>query len=255
MAGGRNDGSPTVTSVDGQRISASFMGQSSMATHSVVGTSNAIRVPDDLPLHRLAPLGCGVLTGAGTVLNELRPETGQSLAIFGCGGVGLSALMAAVALDRDLKVVAIDTNPKRLALAAELGAAATVNPDDGDVVAAVHEVAPGGVDFSVEATGLPPVAATAVGVLSNRGRCAMVGAAAFGATFSVDWWTLNIGRSVTGVIMGSGVPRDTVLRLIDLHRAGRFPYDRLITEYPFADIQRAVSDMESGDVIKPVLVH
>jgi aryl-alcohol dehydrogenase len=253
MSGGRGDGSPTITSVDGDRISASFMGQSSMATHSIVVAHNAIRVPKDLPLARLAPLGCGVLTGAGTVINELRPQPGQSLAVFGCGGVGLSAVMAAVALDQN--VVAIDTNPKRLALAAELGATATVCVGDGDVAAAVGEIVPGGVDASIEATGLPPVAETAVGVLSSRGRCALVGAAAFGAKFSVDWWTLATGRSVTGVIMGSSVPRQTIAQLIDWHRDGRFPFDRLCTEYPFADIQVAVSDMEAGDVIKPLLVH
>ena len=137
---------------NGQDLHGHFFGQSSLATRALAPASSVIKVPREAPLEILGPLACGVQTGAQSVLHILRPDAGQTLAIFGAGGVGLSALIAAVNLTGATSYV-VDVNPTRLALATQLGATHVVNARDEDPVAALMDLSGGrGIDRTLEAT-------------------------------------------------------------------------------------------------------
>lgn len=249
----RPDGS-TPLACDGADIGGRFFGQSCFATHCIANERNAVRAPDDLPLHLLAPLGCGLQTGAGTVLNALRPEGGSSLVVFGCGAVGLAAIMAAAVVGcRPL--IAVDLKRDRLELARAMGASDTVDASAGDPVAAVRAITGGrGVDYSVEATGVTKVMRQAADVLGPRGTCGVIGAAAIGSEVSLDAVHLLMsGMSIRGVIEGESIPDVFIPRLIALHRQGRFPMERMMRNYPFERINEAMDAAERGEVIKPVL--
>jgi aryl-alcohol dehydrogenase len=249
----RPDGSCTHRAL-GHPLSAGFFGQSSFATHAVVHERNAVRVPADLDLASLAPLGCGVQTGAGGVLNVLRPSPGSSLAVFGMGAVGLAAVMAA-RLAGVSRIVAIDLHASRLDLAAEFGATELllVSPGDPPTGRRVHALVPGGVDCSVEATGMPSVMAEAVAATHRTGTALLLGLAATGAKLSLDAAMLSSGRTIRSSIEGDSVPQVFIPQLIAFHRAGRLPFDRMCRRYPFEAINEAVRDCRSGVTIKPIL--
>ncbi|MEU8679413.1 NAD(P)-dependent alcohol dehydrogenase [Streptomyces sp. NPDC048560] len=248
FSGGRDDGT-TPLSLDGAPLHAGFFGQSSFATHAVVHERGVVKVPSDLPAAVAAPLGCGAQTGAGTVLNRLRPEPGSSLVVLGAGGVGLSALMAAIAVGCD-PVVAVDPIASRRALATELGAEAALPPGDG-LVAALRDLTGGGAHHVVETSGRPEMIRRAVGALRPRGELALLG---LGGEVTFDVMGLIAkGVRVHGVIEGDSDPRRFIPELIGLHRHGLFPLDRLVTTFPFEDIGAAVAAMRGGSVVKPVL--
>ncbi|MFD7699244.1 NAD(P)-dependent alcohol dehydrogenase [Streptomyces caelestis] len=248
LSGGRDDGT-TPLSLDGAPLHAGFFGQSSFATHAVVHERGVIKVPSDLPAAVAAPLGCSGQTGAGTVLNRLRPEPGSSLVVLGAGGVGLSALMAAVAAGCD-PVVAVDPVASRRALATALGAKAALAPGD-TLVAALRDLTGGGAHHVVETTGRPEMARRAVGALRPRGELALLGLGGE-VTFDVRG-LLAKGVRVHGVIEGDSDPGRFVPELIGLHRRGLFPLERLVTAFPFEDIAEAVAALGDGGVVKPVL--
>ena len=254
FGGSRPEDGTSPLSRDGEALSGRFFGQSSFATHAIATERNVVRVDEDVPLELLGPLGCGIQTGAGAVINTLDPQAGSSIAIFGAGSVGLSALLGA-----DIKgctdIVSVDLKPNRLEKAAELGATATVNPEEvDDVVEAVREATDGGVDYAVESTGVPDVAEQAVETLTQRGTLAVVGAPALGtrASFDVNNLILN-GRTVTGVVEGDSNPKEFIPDLIELYRQGKFPFDELVTYFEFDEIQDAVEASEEGTAIKPIL--
>ncbi|MDP9792970.1 aryl-alcohol dehydrogenase [Catenuloplanes nepalensis] len=246
--GARADGSSPL-SLHGAPVFGNYFGQSSFATYALATERNTVKIPADLSPVLAAPLGCGVQTGAGTVLNVLRPEPGGTVAIFGAGGVGLSALMAAVSLD--CAVVAVDPVAARRELAVELGAAAAIDPAAGDVIAAVRDLTGGGAHHAVDTTGRSDVINQAVGGLRRRGDLALVG---LGGATEIDIMAVMAqGVRIHGVIEGDAAPADFIPRLIDLHRQGRLPVEKLIVEYPFADIEAAAQDAAAGRTIKPVL--
>ena len=247
-SGRRADGTATMGPVHG-----SFCGQSSFATHAIAGARNAVPVHEDLPLELLGPLGCSLQAGAGAVLEVLRPEPGSTIAVFGVGAVGLAAVMAARVAGCET-IVAVDPDIGRLELAHELGATHAVDPGDGSTTRAVRSVAPGGVDFAVEAAGTPEVVTAAVRSLASPGTCATVGFRGSPNPVTIDQGHLIYGRTLTGVIEGDVVPGEFIPRLVDLHREGRFPFERLVETYPFAEIEAALAAARGGKVIKPVLL-
>ncbi|WP_436792058.1 zinc-binding dehydrogenase [Yinghuangia sp. YIM S10712] len=208
-----------------------------------------VRVDRDAPLELLGPLGCGFQTGAGTVLEALRPPPGSSIAVFGTGAVGLAAVMAA-RIAGCTRIIAVDLHPHRLDLARELGATDVVPAEKAAAIGAET----GGVDFAVDAVGLPETLRAAVGALAMGGTAALVGSAGTGREVSLGMVGL-MGRTVKGVLEGDVVPALFIPRLLELHRAGLFPFDRLIRTYPFADVEQAADDAEKGRTVKPVLVH
>ncbi len=236
-----------------ERIAACFFGQSSFATYALATARNTIKVRPDVPLNLLGPLGCGIQTGAGAVLNSLQVKAGRSIVVFGVGSVGLSAVMAAV-LAKCATIIAVDLNEQRLMLARELGATHTLNPQTvGDVVTAVQEIGGGGVDYSLDTTSNPTVFKQAVNCLKILGVCGLIGGTKPGTEVCLEMNHILPGRRVQGIIQGDSVPQRFIPQLIDWYGDGRFPFDRLITFYPFAEINQACADMADGKVIKPVL--
>jgi aryl-alcohol dehydrogenase len=251
----RPDGSVATTDAQGRPVGDHFFGQSSFGTLAVAYARSVVKVPDDVDLRIAGPLACGVQTGAGTVLDVLRVPPGSSVAVFGAGSVGLCAVMAA-RLCGATTIVAVNRRTSRLALAAEFGATHVVSPTDVDPVEAIREVTGGrGVEFAFETTGDPAVLTTAVRSLDSLGTCAYVGTAPPGVTGGIPMLeAMTKGLTVRGVLQGDSTPSRTIPRLLDLHRRGLLPFDRLITHYPLSDIDRAAADTETGDVVKPVLL-
>jgi aryl-alcohol dehydrogenase len=254
LGGSRLDGSATITRETG-RVHGHFFGQSTFARHALVSARSAVPAPDDVPLDVLAPLGCSVQTGVGSVLNVARPAPGSTLVVFGAGGVGLAAIMGA-RLTAASRVVAVDIRPDRLKLAQELGATHTVDAGECNVPEAIRDLTGGeGADFAIETSGRLPVLADAIASLASAGTCVVVGAPPLGSTIPVDVPDL-LGRGIrlVGTNQGDSNPRQFLPRLIDLHRAGRLPFDRLIRRFPFAEINDAATRALEGSVVKPVLI-
>ena len=251
FGGARPDGT-TPLSKGNERIHGNFFGQSSFATRALCHETNIVKVRADVPLEVLAPLGCGVQTGAGAIINVLKPGPGQSLAVFGTGSVGLSAVMAARLIGVS-KIVAVDLNPSRLALARELGATHTIDAK-GDVVKAIMAATGAGADVTFDTTGSGKVMRQAMDGLAPRGTCGYVGAAAPGTEISVDPVHMMVGgRTLRGIVEGKSKVDVFIPALIDLYMQGRFPLDKLVTYYPFARINEAIRDSEAGTVVKPVV--
>jgi aryl-alcohol dehydrogenase len=255
LGGSRLDGSATITRNDGPALHGHFFGQSSFATRALVNESAAVKVPHDLDLATLAPLGCSVQTGVGAVLNVACPEPGSTLVVFGVGGVGLAAIMGAV-LTPAARIIAVDVKASRLELAAELGATHTIDSSKVDVAEVIRDLTGGvGVNYALETSGRLDVLGTAVSVLSSAGTCVVIGAPALGSTLPVDVTNL-LGRGIRllGSNQGNSNPARFLPQLIALYREGRLPFDRLIRTYPFAEINTAVADAISGKTVKPVLL-
>ena len=252
VAGSRPDGTNALHAEDGD-VHGFFFSQSSFATHAIALEGNAVKLDPDADLAIVGPLGCGIQTGAGTVLNRLRPPAGSSLAVFGVGAVGLAALMAAKAVGCTA-VIAVDLVADRLALARELGATHTVNAAEQDPVEEIRRVTGGGADFSVDTTAVTAAARQAVECLAPKGVCGILGFGTAGTEVRVDMLDLLLtGRTITGVTEGDARPAEFIPLLLRLHAQGRFPFERLITEYDFRDINAACEDAEAGRAVKPVL--
>jgi aryl-alcohol dehydrogenase len=254
LGGSRLDGSATLFGPDGP-IHGHFFGQSSMATHALATERSAVKMPNDLPLDQLGPLACGVQTGVGSVLNVLRPAAGTTLVVFGVGGVGLSAIMAAQ-LTPLTRLVAVDIDDRRLALADELGATEVVNAVADDPVDAVRQLTGGaGADYTIETSGRLPVLRQAVDVLGVTGMCVVIGAPPLGSEVALDVPDLlSRGIRVVGTNQGDSNPKLFIPHLIALYQQGRLPFDRLLRFFPLEKVNDAVASALSGETVKPVLV-
>jgi aryl-alcohol dehydrogenase len=222
-----------------------FFGQSSFATHALATERNLVKVSKDLPLEVLAPLGCGLQTGAGTVINSLQVPQGARVAVFGAGAVGLAAVMAARIVGAG-PIIAVDIKPKRLKLALTLGATHAIDNRHDDAAARIADITGSGVDYVVENTGDPKMHRLAVNVLNPHGTVALLAGGS-----GTD--ALTEGRKTVGIIQGDAVPQRFIPKLIELFQAGQFPFDRLVKFYNFSEINRAIADARQGDTIKPVL--
>jgi len=249
--GARPDGTTTLRKGE-QVIHGSFFCQSSFADFALANERNVVKVREDVPLDILGPLGCGVQTGAGAVMNTFQPRPGASIAIFGVGPVGMSAVLGAIVCGCTT-IIAVDIIPDRIEKAKELGATHTVNAGEADPVEAIMEITGGGAEFTLECVGNPKVLRQAVDSLPRLGVCGLLGVVAPGTEVSLDMDLIMNGRTVRGIIEGDAIPDLFIPKLIELYGQGRFPFDRLITFYPFDEINQAVEDMEKGRVIKPVL--
>jgi len=254
FGGRRGDGTTAFTDASGAQISSHFFGQSSFATYSIADERAVVKVPADVPLELMGPLGCGIQTGAGAVMNTLQPRAGTSIAVFGAGAVGLSALLAAVAVGCG-RIIAVDVNPQRLELARELGATDVVDARDGDVAARIRELTGDGVDFALETSGRSDVLRQAVDALAVRGVAGVVGAQAPGTETAFETGlSMTRGWSLKMIIEGDSIPQVFIPRLIELWRQGRFPFDKLVQSFPFAQINEAFAASERGEVVKPIVV-
>jgi len=253
FAGTRGDGSATL-SQHGAPVNGVYFGQSSFASHSLASEANVVKVTPEAPLELLGPLGCGIQTGAGAVLNSLAAEPGSSIAIFGVGSVGMAALLAAKVAGCSL-IVAVDPSPERLRLALELGATHSVEPSVKDPRAVILDATDGfGADYSLECIGRPTVLQQAFESLAVGGTCGALGVFPPAAEINIGIAALKAGRTVRGIIEGDSVPDMFIPELIALWRQGRFPFDRLIRTYSFDQINDAAADSEKGTTLKPVLL-
>lgn len=251
FAGTRLDGSHTLHKGD-EPIHGVFFNQSSFATYAIASANNIVKVPQDLPLELLGPLGCGIMTGAGGVINSLKATPGSSIAIFGVSSVGLSAVMAARAVGCTT-IIGVDLNPQRLDLARELGATHTINGAETDPVEAINQITGGGAQYSIEAIGLPDTLRQAVECLRMTGVCGLIGVPKPGSMFNIDMFSILNGRTVRGIVMGDSVPEYFIPHLLELHRQDRFPFDKMVKFYPFEQINEAIHDTETGQAVKAVL--
>ncbi len=251
FAGTRADGSPTLAADHGP-VHGAFFQQSSFASHALATARNAIRVPDQMPLELAAPLGCGIQTGAGAVLNTLACPAGASLVVFGVGSVGLSAVMAA-RLARCDPVIAIDLRRERLELALELGATHALDARAPDLIEEIRDLTGGGAGFSIETAGAEQSFRDAIECLARLGTCGLCTVPRLGEPIAFRPLSILKGRTVTGVLEGSSVPEEFIPRLARLHLDGDLPYDRLVSFYDFGDLPKALADAEAGRAIKPVI--
>jgi aryl-alcohol dehydrogenase len=250
LSGRELDGTTGIVDAHGEEVSSRWFGQSSFATHCVAGVRNVVVVDRDLPLEHLGPLGCGVLTGAGSITHALGVPAGRSLTVFGAGAVGLSAVMAAAAVGAS-PIIAIDLHPARLELARELGATHTIAGDAEDLAAQVLAITGGGAHFAFDTTGVPAVLLTALGTLRMTGVLGMV--AVQQGDLVLDQFT-PLGKTIKAIFEGDVVPQEVVPQLLDWWREGRFPFDRLIQTFPLDRIDEAEAASLSGLVVKPVLI-
>ena len=204
MRGARADGSTSLRRLDGSPLHSHFFGQSSFASYSICAANALVLVAPDAPVALLGPLACGISTGAGAVLNALRPGAGSSIVVYGAGAVGLSAVMAA-RLTGATSIIAVDRLASRLSLARELGATETIDVSAGvDPVAAVHEICGGPADFSLDCAGNVAVLRQAADSVGMRGTVALIGGAPAGASFSLDHMSTLWGKRVIGTLGGEG---------------------------------------------------
>ncbi len=250
FGGSRSDGSSAL-SKGGERIHGHFFGQSSFSQWVIAPERTAVKVSKQAPLEILAPMGCGVITGSGAVIHSLKVGAGDSLAVFGVGGVGLSAVMAASIVGAS-RIIAVDVIPERLALAKELGATDTVDARAGDPAKAVREITGHGANYSFNTTSVPDIWTAALDCLTMQGVAGFV-TAPRGPWAPAVFPMLAGGKSMKGILGGDAAPQLFIPMLVDYYLQGRFPLDRLIRTYPFEDIGQAFADTGSGQAIKPVL--
>lgn len=249
--GVRPDGSHTLKKGD-EVISASWFSQSSFATHALALDRNVIKVPDDVPVELLGPLGCGIMTGAGAVFYGFHPIVGTSIAVFGTGSVGMSAILAAVA-SGCTKIVAVDVVDERLNMAIGFGATHAINPSKVDTVEELKKITGGGLDFAFDSTGNMKVIAQAVASLAGGGVCGLAGLAPFTSELTLPYVTIQPGRNIKGIVMGHCVPDVLIPRMIELYKLGRFPFDKMLKFYSLDQINQGVEDSLKGKALKAVI--
>ena len=240
---------------DGRRASIKYFGQSSFAHYAVASERSVVKVRKDLPLKLLGPLGCSIQTGAGTVMNGLRPRPGSSIAILGTGPVGMAAILGSV-VSGCATIIAVDRIDSRLELASRLGATHVINTTRAsDLGGAIRAVAERGVNFIIDAAGADTLIGMALTGLARRGTLGLVAAPpAAERKLDVPWTGVLVqGQAVRGFIEGNSIPDIFIPRLIDLYAQGRFPFDKFVRFYPFTEINRAVEDQRNGIAIKPIL--
>nr|WP_281371333.1 NAD(P)-dependent alcohol dehydrogenase [Leifsonia naganoensis] len=249
MSGRDMFGGTSATDGAGTPLQNRWFGQSSFAEYCIVNERSAVVVDPDLPIELMGPLGCGIQTGAGAVLNEMDLQPGQSIAVFGAGAVGLSAVMAAkVAGAAD--IVAIDLHQSRLDLALELGATRVVLASEKRLVDRILGDSDG-LDFALDTTGVSAVMESAIEVVGAGGEIVLLGASVDGLALHPTTLT---GKRVTYVLEGGADPQRFIPLLIEHWQAGRFPFDRLVATYRFEDIDVAEAEARTGEAIKPVLL-
>lgn len=251
FAGARLDGTTALSDASGP-IHSHIFGQSSFATHAICPARNVVKAPTDLPLERLGPLGCGIQTGVGAILNTLHVESGASVAVIGLGAVGLSAVMGAKIAGAG-PIAAFDRIQSRVAMAEEFGASCAIEIT-GELSETAEAANLSDFDYIIDTTGVTEVLQQAVGLLAPKGALALVAAYAPEPKLWIDpSYIMSGGRRVIGVVEGDSDPQTFIPKLIEHHREGRLPFDRMIQYYPFDRILDAISDGETGKTIKPVI--
>ena len=255
LFGGKfRDGSTRMTTDDGKDVGTMFM-QSSFSTYAIATEDNAIKVDVDVDeLKKLCSLGCGVQTGAGAVLNRMKPRPGSSIAIFGCGAVGLAAIMAAKIAGCSTIIAIHGSKGREEALS--FGATHTINGRKEDTVAAVKEITGGkGVNYALESSGQPPLAVTMLQCMAKEGLAVTVSVTA-GAEVPIMLEPLIMNPSVSfaGCVEGHSNPKVFIPELVKFYKEGKLPVDKMNKYYKFEEIAKAIEESHTGGVLKPIIV-
>lgn len=272
FGGSRLDGSQTMRRKDGSPLYGSFFGQSSFSSRAVVNMRCMVKVDSQAPLHLYASLGCGMQTGAGGIMNALDVQSGATVAVFGTGAVGLAAVMAAKVRGAGI-IIGVDTNAGRLELAKELGATHVVNSSGVELVGKIEAACQSqGLMYGVDTTGVPRVIEHMVHCLGPLGKALTLDTPPPESKVQIDVLShLVKGRQYIGCNQGNSVANQVcslteplrrdidvagqmVPYLIDQHRRGRFPLERLVKTYDIDNFQIAIEDAKAGNCIKPVIL-
>lgn len=253
FGGVRPDGSSGLDS-GGTKLGANFFGQSSLATHALAHERNVVKLPPGAPIAIAGPLGCGLQTGAGAVFNSLDVQPGSTVVIAGAGAVGLSAVMAAAVREAS-SIIAVDLHESRRSLAAELGATHVVDPKAGTLAEQIREIIPAGADYAIDTTAVSPVVEQLIPSLGMRGMLGLIGVPADpAAAFSIGLLQPPMfGLTIRGIVEGDSEPQTFIPYLLALHEQGKFPFDKLITTMPLAEINDAIEAQHRGEILKAVL--
>jgi S-(hydroxymethyl)glutathione dehydrogenase/alcohol dehydrogenase len=229
-------------------------GVSSFAEYAVVHETAMVKIRDDAPLDKVALIGCAVTTGVGAVMNTAKVEIGSSVAVFGCGGVGLNVIQGAN-LAGATKIIAVDTLDNKLEMAKGFGATHLINASKENPVAKIHEVTGGlGVGYSFEVVGLPEIVAQAFDAIDRSGTTVMVGMPPMGAPLTVNSTGLFFGKTLKGALYGSTRFRIDMPTLVDLYMASKLKLDELVTRtYPLESVNDAFEAMKKGEVARSIL--
>lgn len=238
---------------DGTAINQAFQ-LSSFAEQMLVHEHALVRIRDEIPLDRAALIGCGVMTGVGAVVHTAQVRPGQTVAVIGCGGIGLNVIQGA-RLAGAGRIIAVDLVPMKFELATRFGATDTVDASADDPVKAVMEMTAGGVDHAFEAIGLKATAEAAYGMLKSGGTATVVGLLPFGATIEIPSLSLLGERKLQGSLMGSNRFRVDMPRIVDLYLQGRLDLDNLISaRISLDEVNEGFKAMQGGEVARSVIV-
>ncbi|MEM1073747.1 MAG: NAD(P)-dependent alcohol dehydrogenase, partial [Pseudomonadota bacterium] len=253
FSGRRPDGTTPLTDTKGRDLSAYFFAQSSFGEYAIAPEESVVKIDSDVPLEIMGPLGCGIQTGAGAVMNALACRPSTAIAVFGSGSVGLAAVLAARAAGCT-QIIAVDLIERRLSIARDMGATHTINGGLENAVERILEITGGGAQYALDCTGVPAVVRQSVECLRLTGMAGLLGVPQPGAELTLELRTLLSGRGIRGIVEGDSVPRSFIPELVALWKTGRFPFDKLIKTYKLADIEDAIHATETGDVVKAVLI-
>lgn len=252
IAGKREGGAPLRQ--NGQPIGQHFFSQAAFATHAIANPRNLVKVDPSLPLELLAPLGCGIQTGMGTVLNVLKPQAGTAIAVFGVGAVGMASIIAAKIVGCG-PIIAVDLVHDRLEAARSFGATHVIDGRSADIALQIKAITGKGAHFSIDTTGHPPVIAEATDCLRKLGVGAHLAAPPRGTQYCIPSHVLSgAGLTWRGVVEGDSDIQTFIPEMVRYFRAGQLPLDRMVTTYPLSSINQAIADSETGKVLKAVLV-
>jgi Zn-dependent alcohol dehydrogenase len=237
----------------GDRKAFQFANIGAFAEETIVKGRQCVPISKEVSWEVASLLGCGVITGVGAVFNRAKVTHGQSVVVIGVGGIGLNVIQGA-ALSDALPIIAVDTNPKKEALARQFGATHFINGAEVDAVQAIKEIVPNGVDVSFECVGHPALIGQAIDVLDWGGTCVILGVPKIGTEASFTVHALYNDKTIMGCRYGAGRPHKDIPLFVDLYLAGRLKLDELVTKaYPLEDLQQVIDDMHHGDLARGVL--
>jgi S-(hydroxymethyl)glutathione dehydrogenase / alcohol dehydrogenase len=237
----------------GGELMNQFLNLSSFGEQMLVHENSMVKIDSDIPLDRAALVGCGVMTGVGAVFNAAKVEPGATVAVIGCGGVGLSAVNGA-ALAGAERIIAIDTVASKLEVARELGATDTLNASNADAVKEVRDMTGGGVHYSFEALGTKTTAEQAFGMLRPGGTATIIGMVPLGVKIELHGYDFLRDRKLQGTSMGGNRFRVDMPRLLSLWRQGRLKLDHLISgRIKLDQINEGFAALKSGAPVRQLI--
>jgi NDMA-dependent alcohol dehydrogenase len=249
------DGKTRFHTAGGEEI-LHYAGVSTFSELSTMPEGAVVKIPKDFSLEFAALIGCGVITGFGAVFEAGDVSAGDTVAVFGCGGIGLNIVQSAK-IAGAVKIIAVDTVPSKLEYAKQMGATDIIDASESNPVEAIHDLTGNkGVDYAFEAIGLPEPIEQAYDSTKKGGTCVVVGIASPSARAKINVNQLVYAeKTLKGSIYGSTRPRIDLIRLIDLHRAGRLLLDELLTRtYPLSEINEAYAALENGEVARSLVM-